>query len=153
MEASKCHGGKSTNGIEMGVGREGMSVMCDTFNMPPPCHHKAWDNHVAALYQAHKKAVADQLQKARTKFFHSTFVRNSHLFLIVLAVYGLPPVITFSESRHCLANIAIVWNLKSNIKAYICSRFMYPACRGHCYKPGPRSRHSLTLFVIQCSKF
>ena len=26
--------------MEMGVGREGMSVLCDVFNMPP-CHHKA----------------------------------------------------------------------------------------------------------------
>jgi hypothetical protein len=37
--------------------------------MPPPCHHKAWDQHVAALYVAHKKAVAEQLQKARNKVF------------------------------------------------------------------------------------
>ena len=55
--------------MEMGVGREGMSVLCDVFNMPPPCHHKAWDNHVAALYEAHKQAVAEQLQKARDKVF------------------------------------------------------------------------------------
>ncbi|CAB4026151.1 THAP domain-containing 2, partial [Paramuricea clavata] len=55
--------------MEMGVGREGMSVLCDIFNMPHPCHHKAWDNHVAALYEAHKQAVAEQLQKARDKDF------------------------------------------------------------------------------------
>jgi hypothetical protein len=55
--------------MEMGVGREAMSVMCDIFNMPPPCHHKAWDKHVAALYVAHKKAVAEQLQKVRNKVF------------------------------------------------------------------------------------
>jgi hypothetical protein len=55
--------------MEMGVGREGMSVLCDVFNMPPPCHHKAWDNYVAALYEAHKQAVAEQLQKARDKVF------------------------------------------------------------------------------------
>jgi hypothetical protein len=22
-----------------------MSVMCDIFNMPPPCHPNAWKNH------------------------------------------------------------------------------------------------------------
>jgi hypothetical protein len=56
--------------MEMGVGREVMSVMCDIFNMsPPPCHHKAWDQYVAALYVAHKKAVVEQLQKARNKVF------------------------------------------------------------------------------------
>ena len=55
--------------MEVGVGREAMSVMCDIFNMPPPCHHKAWDQHVAALYVAHKKTVAEQLQKARNKVF------------------------------------------------------------------------------------
>ena len=56
--------------MEMGVGREVMSVMCDIFNMsPPPCHHKAWDQYVAALYVAHKKAVVEQLQKARNKAF------------------------------------------------------------------------------------
>ena len=53
--------------MEMGVGREGMSVMCDIFNMPPPCQHKAWDNYVAALYEAHKKVISEQLQKARDK--------------------------------------------------------------------------------------
>ena len=57
------------SGMEMGVGREAMSVMCDIFSMPPPCHHKAWDQHVAALYVAHKKAVVEQLQKARNKVF------------------------------------------------------------------------------------
>jgi hypothetical protein len=61
------------SGMEMGVGREAMSVMCDIFSMPPPppppCHHKAWDQHVAALYAAHKKAVVEQLQKARNKVF------------------------------------------------------------------------------------
>jgi hypothetical protein len=31
--------------MEMGVGRDGMSVMCDIFNMPPPCHPNAWKNH------------------------------------------------------------------------------------------------------------
>ena len=55
--------------MEMGVGREAMSAMCDIFNMPPPCHHKAWDQHVAALYLAHKKTVAEQLQKVRNKVF------------------------------------------------------------------------------------
>ena len=53
--------------MEMGVAREGMSVTCDIFNMPPPCHRKAWDNHVPALYEAHKKVISKQLQKARDK--------------------------------------------------------------------------------------
>ena len=52
--------------MEMGVGRE---AMCDIFTMPPPCHHKAWDQHVAELYVAHKKAVTEQSQKARNKVF------------------------------------------------------------------------------------
>ncbi|CAB4044198.1 Hypothetical predicted protein [Paramuricea clavata] len=56
--------------MEMGVGRDGMSVMCDIFNMPaPPCHPNAWKNHVIALYEAHKKAVSEQLQEARDKVF------------------------------------------------------------------------------------
>lgn len=55
--------------LEMGVGRDGMSVMCDIFNMPPPCQSNAWNNHVTALYEAHKKAVSEQLQKARDKVF------------------------------------------------------------------------------------
>ena len=55
--------------MENGVGREVMSVMCDIFNMPPPCHHKARDQHVAALYVGHNKIVAEQLQKARNKVF------------------------------------------------------------------------------------
>jgi hypothetical protein len=33
----------------MEMGREAMSVMCNIFTMPPPCHHKAWDQHVAAF--------------------------------------------------------------------------------------------------------
>ena len=55
--------------MEMGVGRDGMSVMCDIINMPPPCHPNAWKNHVNALYEAHKKAVSEQLQRARDKVF------------------------------------------------------------------------------------
>jgi hypothetical protein len=55
--------------MEMGVGREAMSVMSDIFNMPTPCQHKAWDNHVSALYDAHKKVVDEQLQQARDKVF------------------------------------------------------------------------------------
>ena len=52
---------------EIGVGRKAISVMCDILNMPPPCNHSAWDNHVDALYEAHKKAVTDQLQAARQR--------------------------------------------------------------------------------------
>ncbi|CAB4030850.1 Hypothetical predicted protein [Paramuricea clavata] len=52
---------------EMGVGREAMATMCDIFNMPPPCNQNAWNSHVNALYDAHKKAVSDNLQKAREK--------------------------------------------------------------------------------------
>lgn len=52
---------------EMGVGREAMATMCDIFNMPPPCNRNAWNSHVNALYDAHKKAVSDNLQKAREK--------------------------------------------------------------------------------------
>ena len=52
---------------EMGVGREAMATMCDIFNMPPPCNRSAWNSHVNALYDAHKKAVSDNLQKAREK--------------------------------------------------------------------------------------
>ena len=51
--------------MEMGVGRDGMSVMCDIFNMPPPCHIIAWKNHASARYESHK----EQLQKARDKVF------------------------------------------------------------------------------------
>jgi hypothetical protein len=75
VETPKYHGHKQVYGLEMGVGREAMSVMCDIFNTPrpppppPPCHHNACDQHVAALYVAHKKAAAKQLQKARNKVF------------------------------------------------------------------------------------
>ena len=55
--------------MEMGVGREAMSVMSDIFNMPTPCQHKAWDNHVSDLYDAHKKVVDEQSQQARDKVF------------------------------------------------------------------------------------
>ncbi|CAB4005543.1 Hypothetical predicted protein [Paramuricea clavata] len=55
--------------MEMGVGRDGMSVMCDIFNMPPPCHPNVWKHHVTALYEAHKKAVSGQLQEATDKVF------------------------------------------------------------------------------------
>ncbi len=41
------------------VGRERKSVMFDIFNMPPACQHKAWDNHVAALYKLHQKAISE----------------------------------------------------------------------------------------------
>jgi hypothetical protein len=36
VETPKYHGHKQVYGLEMGVGREAMSVMCDIFNMPPP---------------------------------------------------------------------------------------------------------------------
>ena len=52
---------------EIGVGREGMSTMCDIFNVPPPCNCSAWNNHVNALFEAHKKAVSDDLKRARDK--------------------------------------------------------------------------------------
>ena len=55
--------------MEMGVGRDGISVMCDIFNMPPPCHPKAWQNIVTALYNAHTKVVSEQFQNAREKVF------------------------------------------------------------------------------------
>ena len=35
--------------------------------MPPPCNRSAWNNHVNALFEAHKKAVSDDLRKARDK--------------------------------------------------------------------------------------
>lgn len=41
--------------------------MCDIFNLPPPCNRSAWNNHINALFDAHKKAVSDNLQKARDK--------------------------------------------------------------------------------------
>ena len=43
----------------MGAERERVSVMSDIFNMPRFCYHEAWDNHVAALDEAHKKDVAE----------------------------------------------------------------------------------------------
>ena len=52
---------------EMGVGREGMSAMCDILNMPPPCNRSSWNNHVNALYEAHKKTLNKHLQKAKEK--------------------------------------------------------------------------------------
>ncbi|CAB4012625.1 Hypothetical predicted protein [Paramuricea clavata] len=52
---------------EMGVGRESMSAMCDILNMPSPCNRSAWNNHVNTLYEAHKKVVAENLEKAREK--------------------------------------------------------------------------------------
>ena len=58
--------------LEIGVGREGMPTMCDIFNMPPPCNRSAWNNHINALFDAHKKAVSDNLQKGsdKVKSFH-----------------------------------------------------------------------------------
>lgn len=53
--------------MEMGVGRDNIGVMCDIFNMPPPCHHNSWDRHLDALYKAHKEEVAKQLQQARNE--------------------------------------------------------------------------------------
>ena len=55
-------------GSEIGVGREGMSTMCEIFNMPPPCNRSAWNKHINALYEAHKKAVAENLQKVSAHF-------------------------------------------------------------------------------------
>ena len=53
----------------MEVGRDGMSVMCDVLNTSPPYHPNAWQNHVTALHEAHKKAVSEQFQKPREKVF------------------------------------------------------------------------------------
>ena len=62
--------------------------MCDIFNMPPPCHHKAWDNHVAALHKAHKKAVAEQLQQARAKVFSRHSCNESDVAEIAVSYDG-----------------------------------------------------------------
>ena len=52
---------------EMGVGRESMSALCDILNMPSPCNLSAWNNHVNTLYEAHKKVVAENLDRAKEK--------------------------------------------------------------------------------------
>ncbi|CAB3995832.1 Hypothetical predicted protein [Paramuricea clavata] len=74
--------------MELGVGREGMSVMCDIFNIPPPCHHKALDNHVAALYETHEKAVAEQLQRASDKVFSRHSCNESDVAEIAVSYDG-----------------------------------------------------------------
>ena len=42
-----------------GAERERVSVMSGISNISRPCYHEAWDNHVAALDEAHKKDVAE----------------------------------------------------------------------------------------------
>jgi hypothetical protein len=74
--------------------------MCDIFNMPPPCHHKALvnmpppchhkalDNHVAALYETHEKAVAEQLQRTRDKVFSRHSCNESDVAEIAVSYDG-----------------------------------------------------------------
>ena len=61
---------------EMGVGREAIAVMCEIFNMPPPCSTPSWDKHQEALYAAHLKAVATRLEAARQEVHDLHCQRN-----------------------------------------------------------------------------
>ena len=81
--------------MEMGVGREAMSVMCDIFNMPPPCHHKVWDQHVAALYVARKKAVITWSKRGYTANFGVGFVISVET----------GDVLDFNLSRSCAQSV------------------------------------------------
>ena len=106
------------SGMEMAVGREAMSVMCDIFNMPPPpCHHKAWDQHVAALYVAHKKAVAEQLQKARNKEFSLHRSDETDVAEIVVSYDG-----TWSKRRYSTQLISgLVLSSRLKLAKYLIS--------------------------------
>ena len=109
--------------MEMGVGRDGMSVMCDIFNMPPPCHPNAWKNHVTALYEAHKKAVSEQLQEARDKVFSRHSDNESDVAEIAVSYDG-----TWSK-RGYTANFGIGFVISADTGEVLDYDFESKICR------------------------
>ena len=109
--------------MEMGLGRDGMSVMCDVFNMPTPSHPNAWKNHVTALYEAHKKAVSEQFKKAREKVFSLHCDNESEIAEIAVSYDG-----TWSK-RGYTANFGIGFVISADTGEVLDYDFESKICR------------------------